>query len=72
MTPGRDLVQFDKKRREARTKGQIDHICNLLFYSVLHRLFTKEDNSTTDYSKNRSDHHLPLIPRLNSNFYASH
>ena len=39
---GRDLVQFDKKRREARTKGQIADDGNLLFCSVLHRLFTKE------------------------------
>ena len=39
---GRDLVQFDEKRREARTKGQIADDGNLLFCSVLHRLFTKE------------------------------
>ena len=45
---GRDLVQFDKKRREARTKGQIADDGNLLFCSVLHRLFTKEYISVTD------------------------
>jgi hypothetical protein len=39
---GRDLVQFDEKRREARTKGQIADDGNLLFCSGLHRLFTKE------------------------------
>ena len=43
MTPGRDLVQFDKKRREARTKGQVTYKCDLLFCSGLHRLFTKEN-----------------------------
>ncbi len=42
MTPGRDLVQLDKKRREARTKGQVTYKCDLLFCSGLHRLFTKE------------------------------
>jgi len=44
MTPGRDLVQLDKKRREARTKGQVTYKCDLLFCSGLHRLFTKEYN----------------------------
>ena len=47
--PGRDLVQFDKKRREARTKGQVAYICDLLFCSVLHRLFTKEDKGVDLY-----------------------
>ena len=37
--PGRDLVHSDKKRREARTKGQVAKIGNLLFCSGLHRLF---------------------------------
>ena len=46
MTPGRDLVQLDKKRREARTKGQVTYKCDLLFCSGLHRLFTKEDKIT--------------------------
>ncbi|WP_185752654.1 hypothetical protein [Butyrivibrio sp. AE2032] len=36
--------QFDKKRREAQTKGQVTHKCDLLFCSGLHRLFTKEYN----------------------------
>ncbi|MBO5630122.1 MAG: hypothetical protein J5965_13735, partial [Aeriscardovia sp.] len=48
LTPGRDLVQLDKKRREARTKGQVTHKCDLLFCSGLHRLFTKEINRSTN------------------------
>ena len=48
--PGRDLVHSDKKRREARTKGQVVSIGNLLFCSVLHRLFA---NKVKDFGKRR-------------------
>ena len=56
--PGRDLVHLDKKRREARTKGQVVSIGNLLFCSVLHRLFANKDKIFTNLNSLISSRNL--------------